>query len=155
MGNARDGRFQRGGVQHGQRYKGGLLEARRFARSGEGMRGRAMDKMEGGTVAPSVVVGDLEAVLRGIKRRISLRLLCFFVGGVCLCLARHGLTRRWPYEASSSEAWSCEAWSCEAWSLPRRWPHEAWSCETWRRRSLVAWVGVGEVVEWEWRSSRC
>jgi hypothetical protein len=118
-----------------------------------------MEKREGGTVAPSVVVGDVEAVLRGIKRRISLRLLCFF------CRRRLFV----PCEAWPSEALVFRDVGLTRHGLPRHWPSEAWSsetlalrgavlrgmesCETWGRKSLVAWVGVGEVVEWKF--SRC
>jgi hypothetical protein len=62
----------------------------------------------------------LRAVLRGFKRRIVLRLLSCFVGGVCFGLPRHGLPRRWVFRGVALRGVVLRGTeSCETWSLPR------------------------------------
>jgi hypothetical protein len=118
-------RCQIGRVHWDKRYKGGLLEARRFCAEGRGCVGEQWRK------------GRVE-LLRLLSSWAMWRLSCealrggfpcvcfaFFVGGVCLCLARHGLPRHWSSETLASRGMVFRDIGLPRRGLPRRWPYEA------------------------------
>ena len=113
VGNARDGRFRRGGVH---RDNGTEVSWR----PGVFLRGVGRE-----CVGEQWKKWKVE-LLRLSSSWAMWRLSCEALRGGSPCL--FFLFRRWlfgPCEASSSEAWSSEAWSfeawpCEAWSLARR-----------------------------------